>query len=246
MELPLSTILTQQAMEEYRRLFKFLWRLKRVEHAVGARWKAGILGVHRLGGVEIFSRILHVCYVGCSEMVHFVYQMQYYLLFEVLECSWDELKKQCLREQHLDLDQVIQAHAHYLHSMTTKALITPSSVGALGTGMEGNFGTWDHSIITMTTTSPSPASPTASASTMIHALENLFDLILKFSEKHVSCCYTLGEERVKGMKSQHGIFLINLLLFLLFLKRNVCIRWEPGRQEDWILVYTDGLPPQEK
>ncbi len=39
-----------------------------------------------------------------SEMTHFLSETQYYVLFEVLECSWEDLQKEL--EAAGDLDQV--------------------------------------------------------------------------------------------------------------------------------------------
>ena len=36
---PLSTVFTEAVMLRYLRIFNFLWRLKRVEHALSASWK---------------------------------------------------------------------------------------------------------------------------------------------------------------------------------------------------------------
>ena len=39
------------------------------------------------------SYVIHLCQVITTEMVHFIGQLQYYITFEVLECSWDALLK---------------------------------------------------------------------------------------------------------------------------------------------------------
>ena len=39
------------------------------------------------------TQIIHLCQVITTEMVHFIGQLQYYITFEVLECSWDALLK---------------------------------------------------------------------------------------------------------------------------------------------------------
>ena len=37
------------------------------------------------------DRSMHGCHLLRNEMIHFVYNLQYYLMFEVLECSWQTL-----------------------------------------------------------------------------------------------------------------------------------------------------------
>ena len=58
-------------------------------------------------------------------MVHFIHQMQYYILFEVLECSWDVLIKQV--QQAEALDDIIYAHEHFLHTIKAGALLDDNS-----------------------------------------------------------------------------------------------------------------------
>ncbi|KAG0033066.1 Gamma-tubulin complex component 3 [Podila clonocystis] len=63
--------------------------------------------------------------IVCSEMIHFVYQLQYYILFEVLECSWDELLK-TIENNTTDLDSLIEAHSKYLRDVSSKGLLAAS------------------------------------------------------------------------------------------------------------------------
>ena len=37
------------------------------------------------------DKSMHGCHLLRNEMIHFVYNLQYYLMFEVLECSWQTL-----------------------------------------------------------------------------------------------------------------------------------------------------------
>ena len=57
-----------------------------------------------------------------AEMIHFVGQLQYYILFEVIESSWTELQKN-IHEENCTLDDLITAHTKYLTSITHKGLL---------------------------------------------------------------------------------------------------------------------------
>jgi len=57
-------------------------------------------------------------------MNHFVNQLQYYLLFEVLECAWDKLNK-FLQSGKGDLDQLLSEHDAYLRDICIFGLIGP-------------------------------------------------------------------------------------------------------------------------
>ena len=121
---PTDVVFTKQALTSYRQAFTFLWRLKRVEHSLTAVWRkhgtaARLLRTLRSDGT------LHRCHLLRNEMIHFVYNMQYYLMHEVIECSWSELLAG-LDAAH-DLDGLIAAHSSFLSAIATKALLGPEN-----------------------------------------------------------------------------------------------------------------------
>ena len=86
---PLTTVFTAEAAKKYLRAFTFLWRLKRVEHALCAtaddeaqrhRGSAEGRRERRRGGR---SRTSPRCHTLRGEMHHFVSNLQYYVMFEV-------------------------------------------------------------------------------------------------------------------------------------------------------------------
>ncbi|KAG0314037.1 Gamma-tubulin complex component 3 [Dissophora globulifera] len=122
---PINTILTPVAMHQYLKMFNFLWRLKRVEYALSSAWRRQTTSARAIRPILELVPELHHCRIVCSEMIHFVYQLQYYILFEVLECSWDELLK-TIESSTTDLDSLIEAHAKYLRDVTSKGLLAAS------------------------------------------------------------------------------------------------------------------------
>ncbi|RAL48519.1 hypothetical protein DM860_005943 [Cuscuta australis] len=127
---PLNTILTESVMARYLKIFNFLWRLKRVEHALTAAWKTmkpNCITSHSFSNklprdvklqLVLTSR---KCQVLWDEMNHFVSNLQYYIMFEVLEVSWSNL----LVEMELakDLDDLLVAHEKYLCSIVEKSML---------------------------------------------------------------------------------------------------------------------------
>ncbi|KAI8363595.1 Spc98 family-domain-containing protein [Mortierella sp. GBAus27b] len=119
---PINTILTPAAMKEYLRVSNFLWRLKRVEHSLSSAWRRQTTSARAIRPILELVPQLHHCRIVCSEMIHFVYQLQYYILFGVLECSWADLLK-AINNNTTDLDGVIRAHSTYLRDITSKGLL---------------------------------------------------------------------------------------------------------------------------
>ncbi|KAG0327927.1 Gamma-tubulin complex component 3, partial [Podila humilis] len=122
---PINTILTPVAMHQYLKVFNFLWRLKRVEFALFSAWRRQTTSARAIHPILELVPELHHCRIVCSEMIHFVCQLQYYILFEVLECSWDELLK-TIENNTTDLDSLIEAHSKYLRDVSSKGLLTAS------------------------------------------------------------------------------------------------------------------------
>ncbi|KAB1267567.1 Gamma-tubulin complex component 3, partial [Camelus dromedarius] len=134
---PIATVFTRECMSHYLRVFNFLWRAKRLEyiltdirkgHMCNARLLRGMPVTRGRGagvGVPEFSGVLHHCHILASEMVHFIHQMQYYITFEVLECSWDELWNKVQRAQ--DLDHIIAAHEVFLDTIISRCLLDADS-----------------------------------------------------------------------------------------------------------------------
>ncbi|KAG0282394.1 Gamma-tubulin complex component 3 [Linnemannia gamsii] len=124
---PVNTILTPVAMHQYLKMFNFLWRVKRVEYALSSAWRRQTTSARAIRPILELVPELHHCRIVCGEMIHFVYQLQYYILFEVLECSWDELLK-AIEDNNTttDLDSLIEAHSKYLRDVTSKGLLAAS------------------------------------------------------------------------------------------------------------------------
>lgn len=126
---PLNTIFTESVMARYLRIFNFLWKLRRVEHALIGTWKTMKPNcvTSRFSSKlpnTIQSQLILTsrrCQVLWDEMNHFVTNLQYYIMFEVLEVSWSNLLKEM--ELAKDLDDLLLAHEKYLFSIVEKSLL---------------------------------------------------------------------------------------------------------------------------
>lgn len=125
---PVDVVITPWGSTQYLKVFNFLWRVKRVEFALESTWRRFMTGARGvLGSVE--DKVgsdwkLARCVI--AEMIHFVCQLQYYILFEVIEASWDQLQA-AISKPGCTLDDLIEAHTKYLNSITHKGLLGSSS-----------------------------------------------------------------------------------------------------------------------
>lgn len=140
---PLSTML-EPSMPKYLQLFKHLWRIKHLEYVLSAKiWKDQIcnakvcLSVVHLNGYaahfHVFSRqvlrsmkkelnpVMYRLHLYTSEMIHFIHQIQYYILFEVIECSWTKLLEKV--QKATALDDILEAHNDFLRKVKVGAFL---------------------------------------------------------------------------------------------------------------------------
>ena len=121
---PVDVIITPWANRQYLKIFNLLWRVKRVEFALGSTWRRCMTGARGVLAVvdAKMSRDWKTARCCIAEMIHFVNQLQYYILFEVIEASWDQLHA-AIHKQDCTLDDLIEAHTKYLKAITHKGLL---------------------------------------------------------------------------------------------------------------------------
>ncbi|KXJ90790.1 Spc97/Spc98 family protein [Microdochium bolleyi] len=121
---PVDVVISTWGTRQYLKVFNFLWRVKRVEFALSSTWRKVTTGSR--GVLQTRHRQVQSTWKTSrgilAEMVHFVGQLQYYILFEVIESSWTELQSK-IRSDDATLDDIIKAHAKYLNSITHKGLL---------------------------------------------------------------------------------------------------------------------------
>ncbi|KAL2456599.1 Gamma-tubulin complex component 3 [Forsythia ovata] len=124
---PLNTVFTESVMSRYLQVFNFLWKLRRIEHALICAWKTmkpNCVTSQFFGNLPHAVKLQLIltsrkCQVLWDEMNHFVSNLQYYIMFEVLEVSWSNFLKEM--EVAKDLDELVRAHEKYLYSIVEKS-----------------------------------------------------------------------------------------------------------------------------
>lgn len=112
---PLATIL-ERSMVRYQELFKPLWRAKQVEFVLSNIYKEKMLNSKLLRNLEkTLNPVTYRLHLYTSEMIHFINQIQYYILVEVIECSWSTFNQRVLEAQALD--DILEAHMQFLETV---------------------------------------------------------------------------------------------------------------------------------
>ncbi|KAL8947355.1 MAG: hypothetical protein Q9222_006359, partial [Ikaeria aurantiellina] len=144
---PVDVVITAWASKQYLMVFNFLWRIKRVEFALGSTWRRCMTGARGVLATvdEQPNRDWKNARCCIAEMIHFINQLQYYILFEVIEASWDQLQA-AITKPDATLDDLIEAHTAYLKAITHKGLLG-SSRSSLTGSREDSFTSQLHHIL---------------------------------------------------------------------------------------------------
>lgn len=144
---PLNTVFSTKVMDAYLRIFRFLWRLKRIDHVLSRgfielreldcvwqrrrRWRASNDNAELDEGdleataeAEVLDIVKRANFLRVK-MSHVLQNLQYYCTFEVLEGNWKVLLDEMSRAE--DIDSLIQAHARYLATIQDRTLLSERS-----------------------------------------------------------------------------------------------------------------------
>lgn len=139
---PVDVVVSDWGNRQYLKVFNFLWRIKRVEFALSSTWRKVTTGSR--GVLQADHAVVQETWKTTrgflAEMVHFVGQLQYYILFEVIESSWTELQAR-LKRDDATLDDIIHAHKTYLTSITHKGLLGARRKRFVASSSNGSGGT---------------------------------------------------------------------------------------------------------
>eukprot|EP01134_Creolimax_fragrantissima_P007271 CFRG7271T1 len=122
---PIKVVFTGGAMHQYHRLFRQLWRLKRLERCLSSAWEDQNDISKRFNYITRLYPLLHRCNILSQAMRHFVSKMQYFLMFEVLETATKRLNTSMAEAK--DLDQIIDAHNRFLSDVVNNSLLGDQS-----------------------------------------------------------------------------------------------------------------------
>ncbi len=119
---PLQTVFTKQVMQDYLRIFNYLWRLKRLDHSLSQAWSSSMAHKNRFSKIKGMQRHFHKYALVTHEMNHFVSNIHNYIMVEVLEASWKILQDEMGVAK--DLDELIACQQKFVQSILDKALLS--------------------------------------------------------------------------------------------------------------------------
>ncbi|XP_060662681.1 gamma-tubulin complex component 3-like isoform X2 [Drosophila nasuta] len=122
---PVSMVL-EPVMPQYKTLFKPLWRMKYMEFILGRNvWKEQTRNAKALWAIhDEISAATYKLHLFTAEIMHFVHEILYHVLFEVIECNWTALVKRLKKAS--DLDEILDLHAKFLDIVSIRSFAKSS------------------------------------------------------------------------------------------------------------------------
>lgn len=108
MSWPLSLVLSKHAITKYQLLFRHLFHCKHVERQLSSSWLSQQEPKQLYGSSAEFTASFGLR----QRMLHFLFNIQHYMMFEVLEPNWHTLNEK-LRDVS-SLDELLQLHSEFL------------------------------------------------------------------------------------------------------------------------------------
>mmetsp|Transcript_8706 Transcript_8706/g.17003 ORF Transcript_8706/g.17003 Transcript_8706/m.17003 type:complete len:751 (+) Transcript_8706:47-2299(+) len=124
-EKPLNTIFTTDVMEQYQALFRFLWKIKRVEFTLKTKAFRQMRPVLIMMEYPDIRPHLIQCQALHHEIRHFVSNFLNYLLIEVVESSWIRFQQAIVTVK--DLEELINCHSNYLQDLHNRSFLGPQT-----------------------------------------------------------------------------------------------------------------------
>jgi gamma-tubulin complex component 2 len=114
---PLSLIFAQPSMQLYKLLFRHLFFCKYVERRLFATWLD-----HQMLKEFGLRALLGKTYMLRQKMMHFMQNLVYYMMFEVIEPHWHKLMENIANVK--TVDNLAQIHNHFQASISQECLLT--------------------------------------------------------------------------------------------------------------------------
>lgn len=119
---PLTVIFTKNLILRYQELFKFFWKLKKLEYNQSQIWKNFFYHSHSLRrGFDIIRRPLHKTMLLNQQIIHFCTTLHNYIALEVLETEWNNIIEKIGKVEYLD--NLISLHETFVKNVLERSLI---------------------------------------------------------------------------------------------------------------------------
>lgn len=119
LEWPLNLVVSETEVLKYQFLFRYLFYLKHVERELEHCWN---LHMRAKGSLKKIANALVRSFALRNRMLHFVRNMLYYTVADVIEPNWRQLESTMNKAQ--TIDEIMVHHARFLDMCVTQSLLS--------------------------------------------------------------------------------------------------------------------------
>jgi hypothetical protein len=121
-KIPLTVIFNKNLLLRYQELFKFFWKLKKLEYNQSQIWRNFFYHSHNLKKkFDQNRRQLHKTMLVNQQIIHFCSNLHNYIALEVLETEWKNILEKL--ENIEFLDDLINLHDNFVKNILERSLI---------------------------------------------------------------------------------------------------------------------------
>lgn len=118
---------SQKSILQHKQIFKFLWRLRRIQILLSATWRLTTNLTKQISdSVPEIIPILQTHHILRHQMNHFISNIEYYIMFEVIESAWAIFETKVKSAK--SLDDVIVAYSYYMETIIKSSLVDDPSI----------------------------------------------------------------------------------------------------------------------
>jgi gamma-tubulin complex component 2 len=130
---PISLLLSQKAMSDYKLLFRHLFFTKHVERRLIGVWRDHQL----LKKLDALRGLLGPTFLLRQRMLHFMQNLIYYMVFEVVESHWMDMRNAIddkswgqygRSDKQQTVDDILEVHNNFLKRTLEACLLTNSDL----------------------------------------------------------------------------------------------------------------------
>jgi gamma-tubulin complex component 3 len=121
---PLDTFFTSETMAKYRKVFNFLWKVKRAHFLMNSFQSPKDL--IKIQAMHSTSSALKKTFLLGSQILHFINILSNYLMVESIESLWEDFYSGISKSK--DLDELINTHNTFVEGILTNCFINIDNV----------------------------------------------------------------------------------------------------------------------
>lgn len=121
-KIPLTVIFNKNLLLRYQELYKFFWKLKKLEYNQSQIWRNFFYHSHNLKKkFDSIRKQLHKTMLVNQQIIHFCSNLHNYIALEVLETEWKNILEKLEKVEFLD--DLIELHETFVKNILERSLI---------------------------------------------------------------------------------------------------------------------------